>query len=70
MFTIIVFEILLFKGRSVIGLVQQVPGIEKANFQLKNKKNQDFAKIVWKVIGGWRLRMAFKLFNFALLFQY
>ena len=39
MFTLTVFEILLFEGRSVLGPAQRVPGSERVKFSVKIQKN-------------------------------
>ena len=51
MFTLTVFEILLFKSRLVFSPAQQGTGSERVKVSVKNQKKYSyFVKITWKVI--------------------
>ena len=39
MFTVTIFEILLFGSRSLLGAAQRVPGSERVKLLVKNQKN-------------------------------
>ena len=67
MFTPTVFEILLFEGRSVLRLAQQVSGSERVKFSVENQKN---VRLLLELLDKWlsyklrRFCMAFKVFDF------
>ena len=50
-FTLKILQILLLKGRSVLGAEQTVPGRDKIRVSVKRKQRQysDFVGIVWKL---------------------
>ena len=52
MFTLTIFEVLLFEGRLLLWPAQQVTGRKKVEFSVKNqiKKCSTFMWIAWKVI--------------------
>ena len=68
MFTLTIFEILLFEGRSVLGPAQQAPGSEIVKFSVKNEKN---VRLLLELLEKWlsyklsRFRMVFKFFDFV-----
>ena len=52
MFTLTFFEILHFKGRSVLGPAEQVPRSERVTFSVKNQNNCGFC---WNCLKSNRL---------------
>ena len=62
MFTLTVFEILLFEDKSVLGPAQRFPGSEMAKCSIKNQKNVQLLLELLEKWLPWRFQMIFMVF--------
>ena len=68
MFTLTVFEILLFETRSILWPTQQVTGSEKVKISVKNQKND---RLLLELLEKWlsyKLKRFWMIFKFCLVF--
>ena len=63
MFTVVVFEILLFTGRLVLISIQQDPGSDSVKFSVNNQKT------FWAVLELLEKRLPYKLRRFQKFFK-